>query len=137
MKKLIFMASALAIAACTRVPENIAGNHVFFDFDSASITDDARDELESQALYMKKNPNATITIEGRCDERGSSEYNLALGALRAGNAAHVIIQDGVESERIKTISFGKEKPIYPGTGEDVWAKNRNATTRVQHTQPTE
>jgi peptidoglycan-associated lipoprotein len=131
MNKYFLIFTALAIVGCTHVPSNIEGDHVFFDFDSAAISDDARDNLESQALYMKKNPEKTITIEGRCDERGSTEYNLALGALRAGNAAHVIIQDGVESERIKTVSYGKERPIYLGTGEQVWAKNRNATTRVK------
>ena len=131
MKKYFFIFAALSIAACTHVPSNITGNQVFFDFDSAEISDDARDELKSQALYMKKNPDTTIVIEGHCDERGSTEYNLALGALRAGNAAHVIIQNGVESERIKTVSYGKEKPIYTGTGEEVWSKNRNATTRVK------
>lgn len=130
MKKIFFIFMALTAAACTRVPTNIDGNQVFFDFDSAAISDDARDELESQALYVKKNPDANIIIEGRCDERGSTDYNLALGAVRAGNAAHVIIQNGVESERIKTVSYGKENPIYSGTGEKVWAKNRNATTRV-------
>ena len=130
MKKYFFIFAALSIAACTHVPSNIDGDHAFFDFDSAEISDDARDDLESQALYMKKNPDTTIVIEGRCDERGSTDYNLALGALRAGNAAHVIIQEGVESERIKTVSYGKENPIYPGTGEKIWQKNRNATTRV-------
>ena len=131
MKKYLVILAALSINACTHVPSDISGNQAFFDFDSAKISDDARDELESQALYMKKNPNTTIVIEGRCDERGSTEYNLALGALRAGNAAHVIIQDGVESERIKTVSYGKENPLSPGTGEAVWSKNRNATTRVK------
>ena len=131
MKKYFFIFAAMSIAACTHVPSNINGNQAFFDFDSAKISDAARDELESQALYMKKNPDTTIVIEGHCDERGSTEYNLALGALRAGNAAHVIIQDGVESERIKTVSYGKEKPLYTGTGEEVWSKNRNATTRIK------
>ena len=102
-----------------------------FAFDSAEISTDAKKNLRAQALYMKKHPDINITLQGRCDERGSTEYNLALGALRAGNAAHVIIQDGVESERIKTVSYGKENPIYPGTGEEVWSKNRNATTRVK------
>jgi peptidoglycan-associated lipoprotein len=131
MKKYFFILATMSIAACTHIPSDIAGNQVFFDFDSANISPEARDELESQALYMKKNPDTTIVIEGHCDERGSTEYNLALGALRAGNAAHVIIQNGVESERIKTVSYGKEKPIYTGTGEEVWSKNRNTTTRVK------
>lgn len=132
MKKYLFIFAALFIAACTHTPSDIDGDQVFFAFDSAEISNDARDALESQALYMKKNPDTTIVIEGHCDERGSTEYNLALGALRAGNAAHVIIQDGVESERIKTVSYGKEKPVYPGSGEEVWQKNRNATTRVKN-----
>ena len=131
MKKYIFIFAALAISACTHVPSEIEGNHAFFDFDSARISKDARNELEAQSLYMKKNPDITVVIEGRCDERGSTDYNLALGALRAGNAAHVIIQDGIESERIKTVSYGKENPIYPGSGEEVWSKNRNTTTRVR------
>ena len=86
---------------------------------------------------MKQNRDVKITLQGRCDERGSTEYNLALGALRAGNAAHVMIRDGIEPERIKTISYGKENPIYTGTGEKVWALNRNTTTVVNETQPAE
>lgn len=103
---------------------------VFFAFDSAVITDESRENLEQQALYMKNNPDINVILEGHCDERGSTEYNLALGALRAGNAAHVLISDGIEPERINTISYGKERPQYLGTGEEVWAKNRNATTKV-------
>lgn len=131
MKKYFFIFMAASISACTHVPSTIDGNQVFFSFDSAKISDEARDTLESQALYMKKHPDTNIVIEGHCDERGSTEYNLALGAQRANNAAHVIIQDGIEPERIKTISYGKEKPIYTGTGEKVWSKNRNATTHIK------
>jgi peptidoglycan-associated lipoprotein len=134
MKKLVILAILTIVSACTHIPSDINGDQVFFAFDSAKISDDARDNLESQALYMKKNPDVNVTLQGRCDERGSTEYNLALGALRAGNAAHVMIHDGIEPERIKTISYGKENPIYPGTGEEVWAKNRNATTVVQKQQ---
>ena len=131
MKKLVILAILTIVSACTHIPSDINGDQVFFAFDSAKISDDARDDLESQALYMKKNPDINITIQGRCDERGSTEYNLALGALRAGNAAHVLIREGIEPERIKTVSYGKENPLYKGTGEKVWAKNRNATTVVK------
>lgn len=131
MKKLLLIISTLSIAACSGVPSNIDGDHIFYAFDSAAISDDARHDLKKQSLYLKKNPEKNIVIEGRCDERGSTEYNLALGALRAGNAAHTLIRYDIEPERIKTISYGKENPIYPGTGEKVWAKNRNATTRVK------
>ena len=131
MKKLILLAILTVVSACTSVPSDINGDQVFFAFDSAKISEDARDDLKSQALYMKQNPDINITIQGRCDERGSTEYNLALGALRAGNAAHVLIHEDIEPKRIKTVSYGKENPLYKGTGEKVWAKNRNATTVVK------
>lgn len=131
MKKSFAILALLATAACSGVPSNIDGDQVFFAFDSAEISKDAKKGLKKQALYLKKNTDKKVTIQGRCDERGSTEYNLALGALRAGNATHVLIAEGVEPERIKTVSFGKENPIYPGSGEEVWAKNRNATTVVE------
>lgn len=131
MKKFIVLSFAITIAACAHAPKELEGQQAFFAFDSAEISSDARKELAGQALYMKKHPDINITLQGRCDERGSTEYNLALGALRAGNAAHVMIYEGIEPERINTISYGKENPIYPGTGEAVWAKNRNTTTVVR------
>lgn len=134
MKKLALVLLTLAFAACTHAPKELEGQQAFFAFDSAEITSEARQNLKGQALYMKQHPDINITIQGRCDERGSTDYNLALGALRAGNAAHVMIYEGIEPERIKTISYGKENPIYPGTGEEVWAKNRNATTVVCKTK---
>lgn len=129
MNKILLAGIALGMVACAG-PDHIDDNKVFFAFDSAAISDDSRTELESQSLYMKNNPDINVILEGHCDERGSTEYNLALGALRAGNAAHVLIADGIEPERIKTISYGKERPQYPGTGEEVWALNRNSTTKV-------
>lgn len=130
MKKFLLATIVLGLAACSGVPSDINDDKVFFAFDSAQISDESRENLETQSLYLKKNPEKIVTLEGHCDERGSTEYNLALGALRAGNAAHVLIKDGIEPERIKTISYGKERPQYPGTGEEVWAKNRNSTTKV-------
>lgn len=129
MNKILLAGIALGMTACAG-PDHINDNKVFFAFDSAAISDDSRTELESQSLYMKNNPDINVILEGHCDERGSTEYNLALGALRAGNAAHVLISEGIEPERIKTISYGKERPQYPGTGEEVWALNRNSTTKV-------
>lgn len=130
MKKVSLCFVILGLAACSGVPSDINDDKVFFAFDSAVITDESRENLEQQSLYMKTNPNVNVVLEGHCDERGSTEYNLALGALRAGNAAHVLIADGIEPERIKTISYGKERPQYPGTGEEVWALNRNSTTKT-------
>lgn len=129
MKKIAIISALLALAACGG-RQGIDGNKVFFAFDSAEITSCATKELKSQATYLKHNQDVNVVLEGHCDERGSTEYNLALGALRAGNAAHVIIKEGIEPRRIKTISYGKERPQYKGTGEAVWAKNRNVTTRV-------
>lgn len=112
-------------------PADLNNQRVFFDFNSAEISKEAKNNLLGQALYMKNHEDVKIQIAGNCDERGSTEYNLALGALRAGNAAHVLIREGIEPERIKTVSYGKENPLYKGTGEKVWAKNRNATTVVK------
>ncbi|MBQ0013598.1 MAG: OmpA family protein [Proteobacteria bacterium] len=130
MKKIAVICAICTLAACARTPSDINGAQEYFAFDSAEITRDARNGLEAQARYMKKHPEANVVLGGHCDERGSTEYNLALGALRAGNAAHVLIKDGIESKRIKTISYGKENPLYKGTGEKVWAKNRNVTTNI-------
>lgn len=131
MNKVILFIGTLMVAACGGInePAQLDGERVFFAFDSAEITADAKQDLLGQSLYMKNHGDVNIVIEGHCDERGSTEYNLGLGALRAGNAAHVLIADGIETSRIKTVSYGKEKPQFFGTGEEVWSKNRNATTR--------
>ncbi|MBR1380422.1 MAG: OmpA family protein [Alphaproteobacteria bacterium] len=131
MKKFALLTVLGLMAACTRVPTSIDENRVYFDFDSAEIKSDSEHEMYRQSLYMKKNPDKNIVMEGHCDERGSTEYNLALGAMRAGNAAHTIMKNGIEPTRIKTVSYGKERPQFIGTGEDVWQKNRNVTTRVK------
>ena len=133
MRKNFALIGFLGLAACTSVPKDLNNQQVFFAFDSAEISDAAHKNLKGQALYMKKHPETKITLQGRCDERGTVEYNLALGALRAGNAAHVMIHEGIEPDRIKTVSYGKENPIYPGTGEKIWALNRNTTTKVDKT----
>ena len=132
MKKCLLTVAALGLAACggAKMPSDLNDEKVFFAFDSAEISSATKQDLLGQSLYMKKHPDVNITMAGHCDERGSTEYNLALGALRAGNAAHVLIKDGIEPVRIKTISYGKNKPQYFGTGEEVWSKNRNTTTTV-------
>ena len=137
MKRRLFVIAMLGLSACARTPNNIDGAQVYFAFDSAEVTAAAREDLRGQANYMKKNPGTNITLQGRCDERGSTDYNLALGALRAGNAAHVLMGAGIEPARVKTISYGKENPIYKGTGEKIWALNRNATTVVQEQTETQ
>lgn len=132
MKKLLGLLCVLTLAACcgTQSLSDVNDEKVFFAFDSAEITPEMKKDLQAQSLYLKKHPDVNVTMAGHCDERGSTEYNLALGALRAGNAAHVLIKDGIEPSRVKTISYGKDHPQYLGTGEKVWAKNRNTTTVV-------
>ena len=111
-------------------PSDLNDQRVFFAFNSAEISDEAENNLLGQALYMKNHENTKIQIAGNCDERGSTEYNLALGARRANAAKAVLVKDGIASSRISTISYGKERPLVKGTGEDVWKFNRNATTTV-------
>ncbi len=112
-------------------PADLNDQRVFFAFNSSEISDEARDNLLGQSLYMKNHPETNIQIAGNCDERGSTEYNLALGARRANAAKDVMVKDGIDSKRISTISYGKERPLVQGTGEEVWKWNRNATTTVK------
>jgi peptidoglycan-associated lipoprotein len=112
-------------------PADLNEQRVFFAFNSSEISEEAQNNLLGQALYMKNHPDTKIQIAGNCDERGSTEYNLALGAKRANAAKEVIVEDGVESSRISTISYGKERPLVKGSGEEVWKWNRNATTTVK------
>lgn len=117
--------------SCIKEPADLNDQRVFFAFNSAEISDEAHDNLLGQALYMKNHEDTKIQIAGNCDERGSTEYNLALGARRANAAKQVIVNDGVDASRISTVSYGKERPLVKGTGEDVWKFNRNATTTVK------
>ena len=112
-------------------PTDLNNQRVFFAFNSAEISDEAENNLLGQSLYMKNHEDTKIQIAGNCDERGSTEYNLALGARRANAAKRVLVNDGIDASRISTISYGKERPLVKGTGEDVWKFNRNATTTVK------
>jgi peptidoglycan-associated lipoprotein len=97
---------------------------VYFDFDSSMLRDDARPLLQDLAQKVKANPRAKIRIEGNCDERGTQEYNLGLGAHRADAAKKYLLSLGVPSSRIETVSYGAEKPKYTAHDEDAWSKNR-------------
>lgn len=101
---------------------------VYFAFNSSSLNAEAKSYLSEQAAWLKANPTALIVIEGRCDERGTREYNLALGERRADAARSYLIAKGVARDRIRTISYGKERPVVTGSTEAAYAKNRNATT---------
>ena len=99
-------------------------NDIHFDFDRYSIRPEDRKNISGNAGYLLKNKNVKIVIEGNCDERGTAEYNLALGDERAQEAKKFLVNSGVDRKRIKTISYGMEHPINPAHNEEAWAKNR-------------
>ena len=101
-------------------------NDVFFDFDSYSLSGEARGTLESNSAELKRVTAGNITIEGHCDERGTKAYNLALGEKRANAAKEFLVAAGVNASRINTVSYGKERPFDDGHDESAWAKNRRA-----------
>ena len=107
---------------------------VYFEYDSDQLSDEARKILEANAGIMKQYRTWTITIEGHCDERGTSEYNLALGDRRALAAKNYLQTLGVNADRLKTVSYGKEFPFDPAHSEDAWHKNRRAHFMVTATK---
>ena len=106
------------------------GDRVYFDLNQFSIRGDAQPVLAAQASWLNRYPAVQVRIEGNCDERGTREYNLALGARRANSVREFLTAHGVAAGRITTISYGKERPIDPGTGEEAWAHDRNAHTAI-------
>lgn len=107
------------------------GDKIFFDFDQAVIRDDARPTLDSQADWLNRNKTVNVQIAGDCDERGTEEYNIALGNRRAYAAESYLAAKGVAPARMSTISYGKDRPIAQGSTEEAWAQNRNAITSVR------
>ncbi|MCO6420022.1 peptidoglycan-associated lipoprotein Pal [Siccirubricoccus sp. KC 17139] len=106
-------------------------DRVFFDFDSSSVRGDQRPTLERQAGWLQRNAAVTVQVEGHADERGTREYNLALGQRRANSARDVLVASGVAGARISTISYGKDRPAALGSNEEAWAQNRRAVTVVR------
>lgn len=106
------------------------GDRVYFDFDRADIRADGQPILSGQADWLRRYPAVRVRIEGNCDERGTREYNFALGAKRADAVRDFLVGHGVAAGRIATISYGKEQPIDPGHDDGAWAKNRNGHTAI-------
>jgi peptidoglycan-associated lipoprotein len=102
-------------------------SRIYFDFDRAELSSEAREILGKVAAQLKASPKKTLTIEGNCDDRGTNEYNLALGQQRADAAARYLQNLGIDRKRIKTISYGEERPVCSEATEACWHKNRNAT----------
>jgi peptidoglycan-associated lipoprotein len=105
-------------------------DRVFFQFDRSNISAESRNTLEAQAGWLKAYPNTTGVVEGHCDSRGTREYNLALGKRRAVSAQSELSSMGVGSDRMKTVSYGKDRPIVSGDTEEAYAQNRVAITAI-------
>lgn len=135
-------APAVSVAAAPAAPTGPAkgsqedlvvnvGDRVFFDFNKYNLSSESRDVLEKQAIWLKKYRLITITIEGHADERGTREYNLALGERRANSAKDYLVALGVAAARIRTVSYGKERPEALGSNEAAWSQNRRSVTTVR------
>ncbi|MDE3015770.1 MAG: peptidoglycan-associated lipoprotein Pal [Pseudomonadota bacterium] len=107
--------------------ENV-GDRVFFALNSSALSDEAQKTLQHQAAWLKQYPGVNVTVEGHCDERGTREYNLALGERRAAAAKKYLVSEGIAAARISTISYGKERPAVIGDDEAAWSQNRRAVT---------
>ena len=115
-----------AAAAATAEKEQTAFEDIYFAFDKSTIESEAREILKRLASLLGSNKNYSLVVEGHCDERGTVEYNLALGQRRADAAMKYLVDLGLDKESIKTITYGKERPLDPGHDEEAWAKNRRA-----------
>ena len=106
------------------------GDRVFFNYDSSDLDSDAQELLQDQVAWLKQHSNVSVIVEGHCDERGTREYNLALGEKRAQSVKNYLISLGISSDRISTISYGKERPAVVGSNDGAWAQNRRSVTVV-------
>jgi peptidoglycan-associated lipoprotein len=151
MKLTFALIAALSIAACSKNPDNLAGgvpgagvaapgtqqdfaenvgDRVFFDTDSTELSPTAQATLDKQARWLQQYPRYTFTVEGHADERGTREYNFALGARRAEVTKNYLIARGISAARMKTISFGKERPVATCDDISCWSQNRRAVTAL-------
>lgn len=106
-------------------------DRILFALDSSNLSKEAVEILEVQAAWLQNDPSINIVIEGHCDERGTREYNIALGERRAQAVKNFLVERGSDSSRIKTVSYGKERPAFVGTGGMIWSKNRRSVTVVE------
>jgi len=121
------LAEAEAIAAeKAAAREAFVNENIHFDFDKSTLTPAAREILRAKAMWLRDNADTAVVIEGHCDERGTTEYNLALGDRRAKAAKDFLVDMGISASRLSTISYGEERPLDPASNETAWAKNRRA-----------
>lgn len=108
-----------------------AEDRIFFEFDSSAITNNAAEALNTQVKWLKKHKKVNVIVQGYCDERGTREYNLALGERRANAVKQYLVSQGIAADRVSTISYGKERPAVLGNNEAAWAQNRRGVTVVK------
>ncbi len=111
--------------------EMFVSEDIYFDYNQSSLKSEAQEVLQRKAVWMNNNPETTVIIEGHCDERGTTEYNLALGDRRANATKGFLADLGIDTSRVRTISYGEEMPMDPGHDETAWAKNRRAHFTVE------
>jgi peptidoglycan-associated lipoprotein len=114
----------VVVAPEPKISDMVMQEDIHFDFDKSILTPAAQDNLMQKAEWMRENPDAMVTIEGHCDDRGTPEYNLALGDRRAESAKAFLVDLGIDASRLITISYGEERPVDPRQNEEAWAKNR-------------
>ena len=150
MKKLLSLfVAVVALSGCSALSESAlfggsecasreardfmanAEDRVFFNYDSSALTNNAVEVLDTQVAWLKKHEKVNVIVQGYCDERGTREYNLALGERRANSVKQYLISQGIAADRISTISYGKERPAVLGNNEAAWAQNRRAVTVVK------
>jgi peptidoglycan-associated lipoprotein len=108
-----------------------AGDRIYFDTDQSTVTTQAKETLDRQAQWLQQNSRISVWVAGNCDERGTEEYNLALGQRRANADRDYLASRGIDGRRIQTISYGKSRPVDPSSSQEAWAHNRNAITSVR------
>ena len=126
---------ALQSGASTVTPPSSPVKDVYFGFDRYDLTEEGRTTLKNNADWLKNNPTARLQVEGHCDERGTADYNLALGAKRAQTAKDYMVTLGISADRLTTISYGAEIPVCRDHTEDCWAQNRRARFVIGSAQP--
>ena len=124
VKEEVVVKEEVAVAPAPMTPDVVMQEDIYFEFDKSTLTPAAQDDLLRKAEWLRENPDATVTIEGHCDDRGTNEYNLALGDRRAESAKAFLVDLGIDASRLASISYGEERPVDPRNNEEAWAKNR-------------
>jgi len=125
------MQAQAAQRAAEMARNQFVNDYIYFDFDSAVLTPMAQEVVKQKAAWLNDNPTAAVLLEGNCDERGTNEYNLALGERRAESVRAFLVDLGIAPSRLSTISDGEERPIDPAHNEEAWAKNRRVQCAIQ------